>query len=273
MNRTFFPPQDRHVQTSQGRVDLPILYYDTSAFYAFFEVAAEKAATLLRGTCVKPVVFPGGKTFAGIAAYEYRATTVGVYNEVGLALVCVPENTTYPLLSLLDLILPDSGGGLGFYIADLPVTTAAANAAGREIWGYPKFVTQIPLSWKNDELQLRVMHPDSPEEPIMALQGPFKETVRLPNINLTTWTNLDEKLIRTRVTTQGKSSYCLKPDITLAVGQRDHRMQRHLLALGLDGMKPVMISASHDFQSILPAGEIFAAMPARNAESTVSASA
>lgn len=263
MSKNFFPKQDSFVQTSQGRVDLPILYYDTSVFYAFFDVPLDAARAILTGTGLQPIALPDGRAVAGIAAYEYRATTVGVYNEVGLALLTVPESVPVPLLSALDIFLPAGMRKLGFYITDLPVTTAAANAAGREIWGYPKFVTRIPLSWGDGRLQLQVMHPESADEAILTLAGNYSENVHLPNFDLTTWTNLAGELLKTHVTTRGKSGYCFKPDVTLSVGQRDHRMQRNLASLEMDGKKPIAMAVSHDFQSILPAGEIFSRVAER----------
>lgn len=273
MSRIFFPKQDSFVQTSRGRVDLPILYYDTTVFYAFFDAPLAAARKVLAGTGLQPIPLPGGRTLAGIAAYEYRATTVGIYNEVGLALLTVPEGVSLPLLSALDIFLPGGMRKLGFYIADLPVTTAAANAAGREIWGYPKFVTKIPLSWGDGNMQLQVLHPEAPQEPIMTLAGAYDENLHLPNFDLTTWTNLDNQLLKTHVTTRGKSGYCFRPDMKLSVGQRDHRMQRHLLNLELDGKKPLSMSVSHDFQSILPAGKTFAQLRNAGAPESMAATA
>lgn len=266
MNQNFFPAQHTHRQTAQGFVDLPILYYDTSAFYAFFDVALGAAETILAGTGLIPVPLPGGRTIAGIAAYEYRATSVGVYNEVGLAIAAVPASTPLPALSLLDLILPSSFRRLGFYIADLPVTTEKANAAGREIWGYPKFVTPIPLKYADGKFDLKVMHPESPAEHIMQLSGNYAESVHLPNIDLNTWTNLGSDLLATQVTTRGKAGYSLRPAMTLSVGARGHRMQQHLQTLQLDGRQPLAFSASHDFQSILPEGVVYATVGERPAE-------
>lgn len=257
MNQQFFPPQSSQFPSSQGRVDLPILYYDTTAAYAFFDASAAACRTILAGTGLRPLELPGGRSLVGIAVYEYRATTVGVYNEVGLALVCVPDSQSMPLLSLVDILLPGSKRKLGFYVADLPVTTAAANAAGREIWGYPKFVTQIPIAFGDDSMKMQVRHPDSPEDTIVALEGNFSEAVTLPNFDLITWSNLKSDLIKTHVTVRGSAAYALRPAMQLTVGKKDHHMQRNLQLLGLDGARPLAMAISRNFQSILPAGEVF----------------
>ncbi len=257
MNQQFFPPQSSQFPSSQGRVDLPILYYDTTAAYAFFDAATDACRTILTGTGLKPLELPGGRSLVGIAVYEYRATTVGVYNEVGLALVCLPESQRMPLLSLVDLFLPGRMRKLGFYVADLPVTTAAANAAGREIWGYPKFVTQIPIAFEDDSMKMQVKNPDFPQDNIVTLEGSFSETVSLPNFDLVTWSNLKSDLIRTHVTVRGSAYYSLRPGMKLTVGEKEHHMQRNLKLLGLDGRQPLAMAISRNFQSILPQGEIF----------------
>ena len=55
------------------------------------------------------------------------------------------------------------------YVADLPVTTEAANRAGREIWGYNKFVTAIDIKCDGKKFSATVR--DHENELIGALEG------------------------------------------------------------------------------------------------------
>lgn len=256
MKSHFFPKQTKKFQTKVGMVDLPILYYDTSAFMAFFTADIARARSLLSGTGLKPVPLLGGQTLVGVAAYEYRSTTVGVYNEVGLAIAALPDGTPFAELALAELLLPSVLRRLGFYVADLPVTTAEANAAGREIWGYPKFVTKIPLTHSAANFDLKVMDPEAPQESIFELAGGITRYIRLPNIDLHTWSLLNGDLISTRVTTRGSAQYCLRPEMVLHLGKSSHAMRQHLELLGLDGKRPFAFSSSDDFQSILPEGKV-----------------
>lgn len=138
MNTPFFQVPRTRVTTSEGDVDLPIFYYDATAVYAFFLVDAVNVDRLLAGTGLVAGMRVGKRSLVGVACYEYRDTTVGVYNEVGIAAAVARNGETLTLGGWPDLLRhfsrPEERQH-GMYVIDLPVTTAQANAAGREIWG------------------------------------------------------------------------------------------------------------------------------------------
>ena len=67
---------------------------------------------------------------------EYRKTDIGPYNEVGLTVLALAPGDPIP----------------ANYVVDLPVTTAVANRAGREIWGYNKFVAAIDVKERRQDV-------------------------------------------------------------------------------------------------------------------------
>ena len=123
--------------TSEGQVELPIKYYDVTNVLALFVGDRAGAEKLLVNTGLELAFGRGAKTLVGLSFYEYRHTTVGTYNEVGVALFCVPPGRRPSLWRVAELYAPLSWRSVGAYVVDLPVTTAAADAAGRELWGYP----------------------------------------------------------------------------------------------------------------------------------------
>jgi hypothetical protein len=172
----FQVPQTTHT-TTQGPIDLPILYFDVSTLLAFFVTNRDAVEAKLDGTGLRPALTIGGRALVGIAHYEYRRTGVGSYNEVGLALPVLPEGAPTPRNLIQALYGSVDERHLGFHILDLPVTTPLANAGGRELWGYPKFVAPIPFRLDRKRFESSVIDPDGNGE-IFTLSG--KETFSGP---------------------------------------------------------------------------------------------
>ena len=134
-NAPFFQVPRSHVKTSEGMVELPILYYDTSALNAFFLVEQARVEAVLKGTGLSPSLTVGGKALVGLSCFEYRDTSVGVYNEVGLAIAVTPQGEKLALggwRDLLSTLSHPEERHVAFHIIDLPVTTAAARPT---CWG------------------------------------------------------------------------------------------------------------------------------------------
>lgn len=254
----FFQVPQQRVSVSAGDVDLPILYYDASAVYGFFLVDTQRATPLLEGTGLVTSMRIGSKSLAGIACYEYRNTTVGVYNEVGLALAVAKQGEETKLGGWPDVIssftTPEERH-IGMYILDLPVTTAQANAAGREIWGYPKFITDIPFRLKEREFFCAVNDPET-HTPLMKLEGTMSPSVPVLPFSLTLFSHLKGKLIRATVNARGATRLALPGNVRLTLGDSAHPMAEHLRTLGLEGAKPLALMRTDCFQSRLNGGVI-----------------
>lgn len=246
----FFSVPRESVNTSAGVVELPILYHRLELLLAFFLVDAVASAELLPGKLCQPVRLPFQKSVAGLAFYRYDETSVGSYNEVGLALAALPAEVTSSPFSLLDLFRPAVDRNLGFYIVDLPVTTERANAAGREIWGYPKFVTDLPLLF-GSQFYGEVKDPQGKN--ICTLEGPLRQGISLPAFDLVTYTQLGDQRIRTHVDVRGQFSYAMG-DMVLHLGESTHGMAEHLRQLNLSGARPFLVAHSTNWQSRLNKG-------------------
>src|SRR6266540_4102240 len=94
------------VTTSQGVVELPVLYRDLSSLLAFFRVQHARAAEVLSSTPFMPVRFPTGFAVAGLAMFDYRDCTLGAYRECALTVAAVPRSRTTPTVPMLDLLRP-----------------------------------------------------------------------------------------------------------------------------------------------------------------------
>ncbi|MEM7180797.1 MAG: acetoacetate decarboxylase family protein [Spirochaetota bacterium] len=259
----FFNVPLENFSCSKGQVDLPIQYFDTSLFMGLYLVASDAVKDTLLSQAMKPVILPGGKTLVGIIAFEYRDTSIGSYNEVGLAALCVPKHVENPLFSLADIFKPSNSRDLGFFIIDLPVTTEIALAAGKEYWNYPKFVAQIPLEYRADYVNFSVRDPNGSQN-IMSMKGDFQLGVSLPVFDLLTYTNhtsgpsisdgSGSTQLKTLIRTKGDLRYYMYHDVTLEIGNSTHAMAKNLRKLDLDGKRPFVLAESHDFLSLLHKG-------------------
>lgn len=251
-SRFFRVPRTTHI-TSEGPVDLPILYYDVTNVVAMFRADRAGAERILADTGLDLAFARGEQALVALSFYEYRRTTVGVYNEVGVAIFCVPEGQRPTRLGPAELYAPLSWRKVGAYVVDLPVTTPAANAAGRELWGYPKFVTDIPFHLDRRAIDTAVIDPDDGSS-ICRLAGTIGRGVPVPPMSLVTYTRLKGSLIRTHVNVRGAVKACRPGSTRLRVGESPHRMASNLRVLGLEEAKPVAVFVTDRFQSLLHAG-------------------
>lgn len=250
----FFDVPKTVVSTGQGDVELPICYYDASNYMAIFPVKADRVQAKLAGTGLKAVPV-GSKALVALTFFKYRETSIGPYHEVGLAVLAVPENddTQLPSIAALVETLPQTG--LPLRVLDLPVSTPLADAAGREIWGYPKFVGQLPIELDGDQFSGQVFDPDG--KSIFELSGQRGHLLpdQQPGTDITTYTLQDRQLLRTKIRTLCRYQTSGGGSIKLAIGKSEHRMASNLRDLGLENKTPKILQTTDGFQSLLFLGE------------------
>lgn len=239
--------------TSQGNVGLPILYKKTVSVTALFTVPAARVAPLLAGKGLVPVQTRNGDALVPVVFFRYDETSIGSYNEAALAVLVTREGESGPAIALADLVLPVALRRSAVHILDLPVTTAIANAAGREIWGYPKFVTDIPFTLESGQVDGAVMDPDTREE-IVRLNGDLGMGVPSPGSDLLMYSHLHGELLRTQISVRALQYAHRGDGVTLHIGPSGHPMAERLRALGLDGASPKLVQSTNNFRSRLPAG-------------------
>jgi len=251
----FFQVPTNLMSTSEGDVAMPIKYYDDSNFLAMFWVDLARAQRHAAQDGLEAVRFGNGKALAVVAFYEYRETAIGAYNEVGVAVAAVPPGTALPRAPLMSLLRSPDKNQVGFYVIDLPVTTPAACAAGRDIWGYPKFVTPIGFSLTPDQFCGTVKDPDA-EGDIVALTGRTGLGVAAPLLDLVLYSRLAGKVLRGTAITRGGGRLCLPGSVRLNVSGSRHRMANNLRDLGLSGARPFAVSHTDKLQLRLHAGAV-----------------
>jgi hypothetical protein len=252
-NDPFFRVPRANVTTSEGDAELPILYYDVSALLALFAIDHERAAVKLEGMGLVPGLGWGKKAIAALAFYEYRETSIGPYNEAALALAACPCQMA-KFGGWFNLYGDIQTRRVGFHILNLPVTTRIACAGGIELWGYPKFITQIPFKLEKTAFDAFVMDPDN-DQVIVRLNGELGLSLPAPPLSLVLYSQLDNRMLRSTVNVRGRVRLRGGGGLRVTVGDSDHDMAKNLRDLHLDGARPLFVMDTHRFQSRLNLGE------------------
>ncbi len=254
----FFNVKFTYKETSEGKVELPILYFNVENVIAFFKTDKNRVDKMLENTPYKLGLSIGKKAIVGISFYKYNQTGIGPYNEVGLALPVLlkqDKHRSFLIRNLLNNYSKMVKRRLGYYILDLPVTTSAAYAAGKEIWGYPKFVTNIQFSLNKRQFTSKVMDPDN-NSSILSISGKIGIGFKVPPFSLLLYSSINGNEIKTPVIIRGWMNFGSGKKIKLNIGDSSHQMAEHLRELGLNGKKPFVVLHTNKFQSRLHDGII-----------------
>jgi hypothetical protein len=132
---------------SIGELELPVRCTDGSALALMYRVELAAARDVLASETLEPLPV-GGKALVQLTALEYRETSVGPYNELGV-LVLARQRGRVPS-TMRALVSPASVEDAGWYVVNQPVTTGFTCAAGRELWGLPRYLTRIDTEFTRD---------------------------------------------------------------------------------------------------------------------------
>ena len=223
----------RPVLSDGTECPLPIRYFDVQCLVATFLTDLDRAAELLKGTGLLAVPQEDGKAVVVLYCIEYRITDIGPYNEVGLSVVAAAPGDPIP----------------ANYVANLPVTTAVANRAGREIWGYNKFIAAIDV--KSEGRKFSTILRDTDNALVGTLEGTRGASVPTPPTDILTFTLLGGKLIKTVVQVLTPFHTSSGESFVFKVGTSRHPMTSNLRIVALDGARPVMVHYADPLQALL----------------------
>ncbi len=111
-------------------VRIPVEVREARSWFASFAVPAARVREIVAPAGLEPARLPFGRTLASLAFVRYLDGDLDRYQEVAVAFLV--EDPTGPEKP-------------GVLIHRLPVDQEFTCAAGREIWGFPKFVTPIDI--------------------------------------------------------------------------------------------------------------------------------
>jgi len=226
-------PLQRRILSDGTECPLPIRYFDVQCLVATFLADLNRATELLTGTGLRSFPQEDGKAVVVLYCIEYRNTDLGPYNEVGLTLLAAAPGDPIP----------------ANYVVNLPVTTAVANRAGREIWGYNKFVAAIDV--KRDGAKFSTRLRDLENVTIGALEGTCGVSIPAPPSDILTFSVLKGRVIKTVIQVLTPFRAVSGDRFVFKVGPSRHPMANNLRALALDGARPVLVQYADPFQALL----------------------
>ncbi|HEU0032633.1 MAG TPA: acetoacetate decarboxylase family protein [Kofleriaceae bacterium] len=240
----------RLVRVGEGTVELPVLYFRDDAFTGLFTASYEAIRQLMPSDRLYPAQTIDGRGLVVVTAFNYLDTTVGPYGELAVAPVVVHGDKKPPrsLPGWLESAWPGCGG----LVMHLPVTSQQARDAGRELWGFTKFIADMHFTNTPERLACRL---EEQGQHILTLTI-AKRGLAVPDRRpVVTYSVKNGDLIRTRI-----------PQISIArmsIGGRDsllelgegHPVAESLRALAIDP-QPVRTRYLLEHSFALPEGEV-----------------
>ena len=223
----------RRVLSDGAECFLPIRYFDVQCLVATFLAPPDQASGLLASVGLQPMLQEDGRAMVDLYCIEYRKTDIGPYNEVGLTVRATAPGDPIP----------------ASYVLNLPVNTAIACRAGREIWGYNKFVAAIDV--ESEGKAFSTVLRDAGREIIGALEGTRGASVPAPPTDILTFTSQHGRLVKTLISVPTPSFASSGGSFLFKVGTSDHPMAGNLRRLALDGARPVLVHYANPFQALL----------------------
>lgn len=136
--------EQREVEITGGKCDVPILYRDVFAASGIFTAPALALKNLLPTSQLVPVEMFPGKGLLVFTAYDYRDTSIGPYREFAISIPArYNPRFNVPLVPALRMSFSFS---YEVFIWQLPLTSEVGLHAGIDIWGFPKFAADIDIT-------------------------------------------------------------------------------------------------------------------------------
>ncbi len=137
-------PDPRSWTVLGRRVGLPVEVRKARQWGVQYLVPAAAAQRLVSPTGLEVTGPIPGKALVALAVCRYDDTDLDPYHEVAVSFVVRPHDAP-PRPNAVQRAREFATGDIGAYIHRLPVDQEFTCVAGRDIWGFPKWVTEIDI--------------------------------------------------------------------------------------------------------------------------------
>jgi hypothetical protein len=229
-----------------------VRYTDGSALACIYRVDLTAARDVMATQCFEPLPV-GGRAMVQLMALEYRETSVGPYNELGV-MVLARRAGSKPS-TVRTLMQPARVQDAGWFIVNLPVTTGFTCAAGRELWGFPKYVTRIDTEFDRKGAEIILG-----EELVIEHRARFGITMPTPPYVF--FSELDGRMLRTIVPVEHKLRMGGASSVRVHVTS-DGPTASSVRRLGLHQRRPMLAARVDHLKFVLPLGVTIGTTPLR----------
>ncbi len=266
---TVAPGTDTRSWEVLGRtITLPVVVRHAVQWSVQYLVDEDAAQRIVESTGLQVTGPLPHKALMALAVCRYLDTDLDPYHEVAVSFVVRPHDAP-PITSATDRIREFARGAIGVYIHQLPVDQEFTCTAGRDIWGFPKFMTTIDIDepssarasgaagTRGSATIVRLVD-DGTHVLSMAI-GTGSERLRLPSSAPPTYSYQDGVLRRTTWTIEQQRVSGRFGGTTLTLG--DHPIADELRTLGLP-KRALFTSACGRMSASFDGAEVVEARPA-----------
>jgi hypothetical protein len=257
MKKNFFDVPRTYYTTSYTKTQVPMFFYKLGARIINYFIDYDRVLPKLESTGLKPCRFFKAKAMVSLIFFNYQQVTIGGYDEVVISIMVYPESLGEPSFPFSTILFVKKGNWwkkLGAYVLEMPVTIPAARAAGREIWGFPKFLTTIPSDLSGNHFEFGVNDPDTGKS-IVEVKGEMGTGFSAKAFDFVSFNNYEDTIFKVVTEVNGKMKNCTCKSIEVKAGPSQHRMAKNIRDLGLENAKPFAILSSDNLQTRLNPGK------------------
>ncbi|MGI8936713.1 MAG: acetoacetate decarboxylase family protein [Iamia sp.] len=212
---------------SETAVDLPVKVRRADAVVVTWLLPLDVVAGVLAHHTVaaplEPVPMARGRALVTMPFVRYLDGDLGAYNEMGLGFVVRRRD--------------DPDREVASFIAHLPVDGEFTCAAGRQLWGFPKWVAS-ELSIERSRGGARTHFEDADGSEVAAMSKPGLIPLPSREMRLTTYAGADGTLLATPFTMHS-AGLRVRPGGTSVRAEGDAPLAADVRALGLDTRRPL----------------------------------
>ncbi len=214
-------PEVESVTVNGSEFSVPLVVQAATSIVAAYRVDPTTAEEIVRDRGFTPLVGDDGQAGVYIVGVAYLQTDFGRYVEVGVAFDVEPLG-------------PDANAS---YIHWLPVTGELSAIVGREVWGFPKWVTDLrftsygdaaQVEWFEDDGLVLRLRLDAGGVDIGDSEVPVASYAIGPNGPQCTQTHMHN------------SGIVIGGSVELEIGASGHPAVRALRALGIADLEPAL---------------------------------
>jgi hypothetical protein len=127
-------------------IDFPVVVRDASMLMNAFLVDAAVAQNIIKDSGFRVIELFPGKALLQLLFVDYRENELGDYNEGAIIFpVLTPgESKPFPFFGALKRL---ASGNISNFVYRMPVDQEFTTHAGRFIWGFPKWVARIDITF------------------------------------------------------------------------------------------------------------------------------
>lgn len=239
----------RVVRCGDEEFEMPVLYFRDDSFQAMFTADLQKLRAVMPSDRLEPIQVSSGRGLVGIGAFDYLQTSVEPYGEIGIVVPAVYASKPPPLVPML---LESSWPGYGNVVLHLPVTRKLACDAGRLLWGYTKFTSDMQFQNTPELHEVRLEEGNEHILTLRVMKRGFTFPDRRPVV---TYSVKDGALMRTTIPQRAIARMALGAGGSSLVLGDKHPVAQSIRALGID-TRPILTRYFLERSAILPEGEI-----------------